>query len=62
VIVTDDGRGLPDGFVLEDSRSLGLQIVRTLVQTELDGTIELRRCEGGGVAAVVDLPLPTPRR
>ena len=62
VVVTDDGRGLPDGFVLEDSTSLGLQIVRALVQTELDGTIELRPRGGGGVAAVVDVPLPTPRR
>ena len=62
VTVMDDGRGLPDGFVLADSGSLGLQIVRALVQTELDGTIELRPREGGGVAAVVEVPLPAPRR
>ena len=62
VVVTDDGCGLPEGFVLENSKSLGLQIVRALVQTELDGTIELHPRGGGGVAAVVDVPLPTPRR
>lgn len=28
--VTDDGRGLPDGFDLEAGRSLGLKIVRTM--------------------------------
>ena len=62
VIVTDDGRGLSDGFVLANSKSLGLQIVRALVQTELDGTIELHPRGCGGVAAVLDVPLPTPRR
>jgi two-component sensor histidine kinase len=62
VVVTDDGRGLPAGFTLEDSTSLGLQIVRTLVRSELGGTIELCPREGGGVAAVLDLPLPAARR
>jgi len=62
VVITDDGRGLPAGFSLENSTSLGLQIVRTLVQTELGGSIELCPRQGGGVAAVLDLPLPTPRR
>lgn len=39
VVVHDDGRGLPEGFSLEASDSLGLQIVRTLVSAELDGTL-----------------------
>lgn len=39
VTVTDDGVGLPPGFVVEDAANLGLQIVRTLVVHELDGTI-----------------------
>src|SRR4030081_98906 len=37
VVVHDDGRGLPDGFSLEKSDRLGLQIVRTLVAAELGG-------------------------
>ena len=37
VIIGDDGRGLPDGFSLEGSDRLGLQIVRTLVTAELGG-------------------------
>src|SRR6478752_3419110 len=36
VVVHDDGRGLPDGFSLDKSDRLGLQIVRTLVSAELD--------------------------
>lgn len=36
VVVHDDGLGLPQGFSLEKSDSLGLQIVRTLVSAELD--------------------------
>ena len=39
VVVHDDGRGLPDGFSLEKSDRLGLQIVRTLVSAELDGSL-----------------------
>src|ERR1700760_1237014 len=39
VVVHDDGMGLPDGFSLEKSDRLGLQIVRTLVSAELDGSL-----------------------
>jgi two-component system, sensor histidine kinase PdtaS len=56
--VDDDGAGLPEGFG-EDSGELGLQIVRTLVAGELDGTVRLRpRSEGTrGTTAVVSMPL-----
>ena len=37
VTVEDDGRGLPEGFDLDESTNLGLSIVRTLVESELDG-------------------------
>src|SRR6478736_7332744 len=46
VIVADDGVGPPEGFTVEASTGLGLSIVRTLVTTELAGTIEFRRGEG----------------
>ena len=39
VVVHDDGRGLPEGFSLEKADRLGLQIVRTLVSAELDGSL-----------------------
>ena len=42
VVVHDDGRGLPEGFSLDKSDSLGLQIVRTLVSAELDGSLGMR--------------------
>ena len=40
VEVHDDGEGLPEGFDMEASGGLGLSIVRTLVTSELAGTIE----------------------
>jgi len=40
--VIDDGRGVDAGFRLEDATGLGLSIVRTLVTTELNGTISMR--------------------
>jgi two-component system, sensor histidine kinase PdtaS len=57
VTVTDSGAGLPPGFDLENTTSLGLQIVRTLVEGELGGQISLRPRDGGGTIAVVDLPV-----
>ena len=47
VRVCDDGVGLPDGFRIEDATGLGLSIVRTLVTSELLGTIEMRDAEPG---------------
>ena len=42
VVVTDDGVGLPPEFALDSGAGLGLTIVRTLVETELGGTISVR--------------------
>jgi two-component system, sensor histidine kinase PdtaS len=61
VVVADDGRGLPRGFSLERTEGLGLQIVRTLVETELGGSLSLRRRDRGGTEAVLRIPL-TQRR
>jgi two-component sensor histidine kinase len=57
VSVADDGRGLPDGFRLEASDRLGLQIVRQLATGELDGTITLERRMAGGTIAEIVVPL-----
>lgn len=54
VTVADDGVGLPDGVIAE---GLGLQIVRTLVTSELGGSIEWRGREGGGTAVVIEMSL-----
>ena len=41
VTIIDDGVGLPAGFDLAESSNLGLQIVRTLTENELRGTLSL---------------------
>ncbi len=57
VVVHDDGRGLPEGFSLENSDSLGLQIVRTLVSAELDGTLGMRQAPARGTDVVLRVPI-----
>ncbi len=60
VTVEDDGRGLPPGFDPDVSTSLGLSIVRTLVESELDGQLEMGAGPAGGTRVVLDLPVPAP--
>lgn len=57
VVVRDDGRGLPDGFSLDGSERLGLQIVRTLVLAELDASLTTREAPGGGTDIVLRVPI-----
>jgi two-component sensor histidine kinase len=57
VKISDDGVGLPAGQI---SEGLGLQIVRTLVTSELGGTIDWSPREGGGT--VVELAMALIRR
>ena len=73
VRVVDNGTGLKDDLVLSKATGLGLSIVRTLVTTELAGTIEMRlalRSDGidaeiemaaDGQGTVVDLRVPISR-
>jgi two-component sensor histidine kinase len=55
--ILDEGIGLPRAFSLERTERLGLQIVRTLVDSELRGSLSLRRRERGGTDAVLRIPL-----
>ncbi len=60
VEVRDDGVGLPKGFDIERTHSLGLSIVRDLVVSQLDGEIDMHRvprAEGGGTLVRISLPL-----
>ena len=57
IVISDNGRGLPEGFSLEDSDRLGLQIVRTLLAAELDGTLGMRARPGGGTEVVLRVPI-----
>ncbi|MFQ6015335.1 MAG: sensor histidine kinase [Anaerolineae bacterium] len=52
--ISDDGRGLPADFELEQSAAMGLHIVRTLVEDDLRGEFEL--VDRGGVSATVTFP------
>ena len=56
--VQDNGVGLPAGFSFERGAGLGLQIVRTLVDAELLGSIALRRREDQpGTEVALRIPL-----
>jgi two-component sensor histidine kinase len=54
VKVIDTGRGLTEGRV---GQGLGTQIVRTLIQGELSGTIEWKGSEGEGTEVTIDIPM-----
>ncbi len=47
VTISDDGVGLPDGFNLATSANLGLQIVLTLTENELNGELKLESSDQG---------------
>jgi len=61
VTVTDNGTGTAPGFSIDDSTGLGLSIVRTLVTTELGGTIGFSAGEGSvgrpGTAGRISVPV-----
>ncbi len=54
VRVRDNGVGLPEGQV---GAGLGTQIVRTLIQGELGGTIDWHTLVGSGTEVTIDVPL-----
>ncbi len=43
--ISDNGKGLPDDFDIEDSTGLGLQLVNTLAK-QIDGTLEIKSEKG----------------
>ena len=57
VTIDDDGVGLPVGFDPVSSGNLGLSIVLTLVESELDGGIALGASPAGGTRVDLDIPL-----
>jgi two-component sensor histidine kinase len=64
VAVRDNGRGLPVGFDIEKTTSLGLSIVRDLVASQLEGRIVMEAVpadQGGGTSAVITVPLQAHR-
>ncbi|MEO6826969.1 MAG: histidine kinase N-terminal domain-containing protein [Microbacteriaceae bacterium] len=59
VKVVDNGSGLPEGQV---GAGLGTQIVRTLIQGELGGTIDWHTMVGAGTEVTIEVPLRFLRR
>ena len=53
--VHDNGVGLPEGFSIESTKSLGLSITRSLVESQLEGSIEMHSDNGTLVNLVVPL-------
>ncbi len=58
ISVHDNGIGLPKGFTLEGSSSLGLSIVSGLVRSQLAGTIEMYN--RNGTVVEIEIPLDHP--
>ncbi len=56
--VRDDGCGLPEGFDIDHTTSLGLSIVRDLVTSQLGGSIVMQ--SNGGTLVTIDLPIEKP--
>jgi len=58
VRVVDDGVGLPEGFSVTSAKGLGLSIVRALVTSDLEGTIDMFEPLDGRPGTVVELRVP----
>jgi two-component sensor histidine kinase len=56
-VVEDDGAGLPEGFDPVQSDSLGIAIVRALVESELGGVLTFSNRPGGGTMVRLEVPL-----
>lgn len=54
VVVSDNGMGLPEDFSIQKTRSLGLSITRSLVESQLRGEIDMRSEKG----TIVELSIP----
>jgi two-component system, sensor histidine kinase PdtaS len=59
LVVRDDGAGVPEDWDLDSDARLGLRIALTLVESELGGTLDVRRIgREGGTECVARMPLP----
>lgn len=54
IAVRDDGVGLPQGFDLLKTQTLGLQIAQRIVESDLAGTLEV--ASNGGTQVTIGLP------
>ena len=56
LVVRDDGCGLPEGFDIDSTPSLGLSIVREMVTSQLEGSIVMEN--DGGTKVTIEVPVP----
>jgi two-component sensor histidine kinase len=57
ISVQDDGRGIPPDLDIARSRSLGLKLIRNLVENQLKGSLAIRR--KGGTEVILEFPILT---
>jgi two-component sensor histidine kinase len=50
ITIRDDGIGIPDNFDISRTNSLGLKLIRTLVQSQLKGSLVFKSQNGTAVA------------
>ena len=65
--VVDDGSGLPTGFNIDETQSLGLSIVRDLVRSQMDGVITMRNRNEitpgvQGTVVAIEVPVQEPHK
>jgi len=53
--VSDDGVGLPPGFDIDESKTLGLRLVKILTENQLQGNLEVIRDGGATFKMVFDI-------
>ena len=58
ISVIDNGTGLPGDFQMDQTKSLGLQIVRTLVESDLKGQIQLSNSVHNDKGLSVNITFP----
>lgn len=59
VVVRDNGVGLPQEFSFQQSQGLGLQIIRTLVEDELKGSVTWSANGSAGTTVEIEIPVTT---
>ena len=55
IIIRDDGIGIPGNFDVSRSNSLGLKLIRTLVQHQLKGSLMINSHHGTEI--IVEFPI-----
>ena len=55
ITIRDDGIGIPDNFDISRSNSLGLKLIRTLVQHQLKGSLMIK--SQNGTEIIVEFPV-----